>query len=274
MILWKHLPHNQNYFQNYLNLSVLNLWLTLLISVALQASQSAPQVLQTSQSDIEVFQTSQIVPLVSQASPSVLEISQTSSSVPGRLLILQRVCKNNNTWWIVGLLSRSVGLPCFALSPSFERLIRGWNAWKFLLSGVFSLVVLTTLLFVNQSSLPGQHVWHKIKGFVVLILLAVYAFYYDKAVNGKPDILSVVSNAMFALISLSLSKLMKYGHEMGVFSFFLSVLTVQLWTINWNLVLVSIVFGFPLFVMHSSLDLVHTSSDSRRDQRPRDIEAG
>lgn len=90
---------------------------------------------------------------------------------------------------------------------------------------------------------------------------------------GKPEILSVVSNAAFALMSLSLSNLFKLGFEIGIFSYFLGCFAIQLWTINKNLILVSIIFGCPLFVMQSTLDSqpeptngdqdIHSSSDSR-----------
>lgn len=79
----------------------------------------------------------------------------------------------------------------------------------------------------------------------------MYSFVYDRAVNGKPNVLSVVSNASFALVSLSLHKLFKLKSEMGIFSYFLCCFTVQLLTINWILIFVAIIYCFLLFVMHS-----------------------
>ncbi|KAJ1386707.1 putative transmembrane protein [Sesbania bispinosa] len=83
---------------------------------------------------------------------------------------------------------------------------------------------------------------------------------------------SLVSNATFALVSLSLSKLIKFGFEMGMFSYFLDCFVVQLFTINWKLILVALLFGCPLFFIHSSWDsqpevgnegqAIHSSSDS------------
>jgi len=45
---------------------------------------------------------------------------------------------------------------------------------------------------------------------------------------------------------------MKFGFEIGIFPYFLGCFAIQLWTINWMLILVAIIFGYPLFAMHSS----------------------
>jgi hypothetical protein len=105
------------------------------------------------------------------------------------------------------------------------------------------------------------------------MILSVYTFFYDSAVNGKPDILNVVSNAAFVLVSLSLHKLFNFGFEIGVFSYFLGCLANQLFTINRILILIAIFIGYPLFIMHSSLnsqpevtsggEVSHSSSNSR-----------
>ena len=159
----------------------------------------------------------------------------------------------NALWRLVGLVSSVVGQLCFAQSPSFNRLIGKWTILKYFLYGLFSLAIFTTILFVKQHSSSTRYAHIKTyMSFAVLMIISVYSFYYDKAVNGKPEILSLVSNAAFALMSLSLSKLIKFGFEIGIFAYFLSCLVVQLWTINWMLILVAIIFGCPLFVMHST----------------------
>jgi hypothetical protein len=89
-------------------------------------------------------------------------------------------------------------------------------------------------------------------------------------VNGKPEILSVVSNTAVALVSLSLHKLINFGFEIGVFSYFLGYFTVQLFSINWMLILIAIFFGCPLFFINSRLEpekasgsqVIHSSSNS------------
>ncbi|KAJ1386713.1 NB-ARC domain protein [Sesbania bispinosa] len=192
--------------------------------------------------------------MTSQSIPEVLQTSQrvipqvTLQSAPG-------IFQAETIWRLVGLASSVVGLVCYALSPSFNRLIGGWNSVKCFFYGVLFLVVFATILFVKQSSLSTKHGWLRPHvSFAVLMIMSVYSFFYDKAVNGRPEVLSLVSNAAFALVSLSLSKLIKFGFEMGVFSFFLGCLVIQLLTINWKLIFIAIIFSCPLFVMHHSSD--------------------
>jgi len=173
-------------------------------------------------------------------------------------------------WRVVGLMSSVVGLLCYALSPSFNRLIGKWNPFKVFLYVVSSLFIFTTVLFAKQSSLSTKHA-QLIKTcaiFAVLMIISVYSFVYDRAVNGKPDILSVVSNAAFALVSLSLHRLFKLKSEMGIFSYFLCCFTVQLLTINWMLIFVAIIYGGLLFVMHSQ------SQPSRGQRSNSELAAG
>ncbi|XP_057446646.1 TMV resistance protein N-like [Lotus japonicus] len=213
-------------------------------------SQEFPQVmLQTSQRVFQAQTGWRFVGLL-QSVPGVLPISLRDSQV-----MLQPALRAKMGWRLVGLASSLVGLLCHALSPSFKRLIGRWNLFKLLLYCVFSVVVCTTVLFAKQLSLlrqQGQLQSYVL--FVVLMIISVYSFLYDKAVDGKPEIKSLVANAAFALVSLSLSKLIKSGYEIGMFAYFLGCFTVQLVTINWVLILVAIIFGCPLVVMHSSSD--------------------
>nr|WIL60028.1 nodulation protein [Melilotus officinalis] len=190
-------------------------------------------------------------------SQSVVEVSQTSNWVLRTLLTSKRVFNVNTMWRLVGTVSSVIGLLCYALSPSFNRLIGRWNILKLFLYGMFSLAIIITILFTKQFSVSPSTQYAQLKtyiGFAILMIISVYSIYYDKAVNGKPGILSLVSNAAFALMSLSLSKLMKFGFEMGIFAYFLGCFVIQLWTINRMLIFVAIIFGCPLFVMHSSSD--------------------
>jgi drug/metabolite transporter (DMT)-like permease len=148
------------------------------------------------------------------------------------LQVSHRVFQDEMTWRLIGLMSSVVGLFCYALSPSFNRLIGRRKAFQFFLYGMLSLAIFTTILFAKQSSLSTRHVQIKTySSFLVLMIISVYSFFYDRAVNGKPEILSIVSNAAFALVSLSLHRLINFGFEMGVFSYFLGCFAVQLLTI-------------------------------------------
>lgn len=182
----------------------------------------------------------------------------------GDIEISSKVSSGNAFWRLVGLVSSVVGLSCYAQSPSFNRLIGRWNIFKISLYGLFSFAIFTTILFVKQFSPSTRYAHIKTyTSFAVLMIISVYSFYYDKAVNGKPEILNLLSNAAFALISLSLSKLIRFGFEIGIFAYFPGCLAVQLWTINWMLILVAIIFGCPLFVMHSSS---HSQEQVDKDQ--------
>ncbi|KAJ1386709.1 putative transmembrane protein [Sesbania bispinosa] len=218
-------------------------------------SQRVPEILPTSQSVPEVLQTSQ----------RFLQVTMQTS---------QRLFQAKMMWRLVGFVSSVVGLLCYALSPSFNRLIGGWNIFKLFLYVVLSLVVCATILFAKQSSLLTQHVQLQMcMSSAVLIIISVYSFFYDKAVSGRPETLSLVSNAAFALVSLSLSRLIQFRFDMGIFSYFVGCLTIQLVTINWKLILVAIIFGCPLLIMHSFSDcrlkaggqVIHSYSDSQPD---------
>ncbi|XP_027357539.1 TMV resistance protein N-like [Abrus precatorius] len=245
-----------------------------------EISQGVPEVLQTSQ--MGVPEVSHMVSEVLQASQSIIDVSQTSKSAPevSQMLVPEVLQTSTSAlqaemmWRLVGLVSSIVGLLCFALSPSFHRLIGQWNPFKFSLYALLSLVICATILFARQSSFSKKNV--KLKaylGFSVLMVMSVYSYFYDRAVSGKPEIRSLVANAAFALMSLSLSKLIKFGFEMGIFCFFLGCFTIQLVTIDFKLISVAIIFGCPLFIMHSSSDYqpqvsnqgqdIYSSSDSR-----------
>lgn len=77
---------------------------------------------------------------VSQASQSVPGVSQTAhKATKVKMPIPHWDFKAEKTWRVVGLMSSVVGLLCYALSPSFNRLIGRWKPFKFFLYGVSSL---------------------------------------------------------------------------------------------------------------------------------------
>lgn len=130
----------------------------------------------------------------------------------------------------------------------------------------FFIGIFITIWVAREISLSTQYdqLIKTCKIFLVLLIISVYSFFYDRAVDGKPDILSVVSNAAFAFVSLSLHKLFKLKSEMGVFSYFLCCFTVQLLTINGGLIIVAIIFGFLLSYIHSSPNFATGRQDSLR----------
>lgn len=170
-------------------------------------------------------------------------------------------------WRLVGTLSCFIGLLCYAGSPSFDRLTGRINKVLVIsLYVAFFIGIFITIWVAREISLSTQYdqLIKTCKIFLVLLIISVYSFFYDRAVDGKPDILSVVSNAAFAFVSLSLHKLFKLKSEMGVFSYFLCCFTVQLLTINGGLIIVAIIFGFLLSYIHSSPNFATGRQDSLR----------
>ena len=174
----------------------------------------------------------------------------------------------DTVWRLVGLMSCVVGLLCYAFSPAFNQLIGGWKTYKIVLYGVFYVVICTAMFYAKQFSLFIQHVQYKpYMKFALLMMISIYSFFYDRAVGGKPEILIVVSNVAFTLISVSFSKLVKVGFE-AIFSYFLGCLSIQLWTIDKKLISVAIIFGYPLFVLQTYSDSQTKATDGGQDIHP------
>jgi hypothetical protein len=68
-------------------------------------------------------------------------------------------------------------------------------------------VILFAKLFQHSRSLRFKA--HT--AFLVLTITAVYSFFFDKVMNGKPDAYSLISCAAFAIMSLSLSRQTQCG---------------------------------------------------------------
>ncbi|MED6174969.1 hypothetical protein PIB30_074046 [Stylosanthes scabra] len=92
--------------------------------------------------------------------------------------------------------------------------------------------------------------------FLVLTITSVYSFFFDKAVNGKPDAYSVVSCAAFAIMLFSLSRQIHCGFEVDLLYFFLGVFIVQLMKIKLLLGIVGVCFSYFLIILRSSLNLI------------------
>ncbi|RHN52474.1 putative TIR domain-containing protein [Medicago truncatula] len=114
---------------------------------------------------------------------AVSDVSQTRRVVQVIMLISLRVFQAETTWRVIGFMSCIVGLLCYALSPSFNRLFGRWNPFKVFLYVALSLAILTTILVVKQASPSTRHVQLKNTciTFVVLMIISVYSFFYDEA---------------------------------------------------------------------------------------------
>ncbi|XP_058765016.1 E3 ubiquitin-protein ligase PUB23-like [Vicia villosa] len=115
-------------------------------------------------------------------------------------------------WRFVGFASAVVGLVCYALSSSFNYLFGDWNLLKIFLYCVFSFIISLMIFFAKllQHSTSLRFKAHT--AFLVLAITSAYSFFFDKVVNGKPDLYSLISYAAFAIMSLSLSRQTPSGY--------------------------------------------------------------
>ncbi|MED6115831.1 hypothetical protein PIB30_094508, partial [Stylosanthes scabra] len=90
--------------------------------------------------------------------------------------------------------------------------------------------------------------------YLVLMITSFYSFYFDKAVNGKPDAYSIVSCAAFAVIFLGLSRHSHCGFEVDLLYFFLAALTIQLMRIKWFLAILGASYSYALIMIRTRLD--------------------
>ncbi|CAL5189722.1 unnamed protein product [Lathyrus oleraceus] len=78
-----------------------------------------------------------------------------------------------------------------------------WNLLKIILYTVFSFIVCLVILFAKslQHSTSLQFKAHTT--FFILAITSLYSFFFVKAVNGKPDVYSlIISCASFAIAYL------------------------------------------------------------------------
>jgi len=92
-------------------------------------------------------------------------------------------------------------------------------------------------------------------GVLVLLLTSLYSFASDKDLKGKPDLLSMISCASFALLmSFCLSRPIDLGFESDLLNFFLGILTVQLMKINLMLSILAAIFYYSIMILRSKID--------------------
>lgn len=143
---------------------------------------------------------------------------------------------------------------CYALSSSFKHLFGEWNFFKIIVYVVVGFSFSSMMLFLKKWRLSRSLLLKGHLGVLVLLLTSLYSFISDKAVNGKPDLLSLVSCAAFALMSLCLSRQIDLGFETDLLNFFLGCLTVQLMKINLTLSIIAAIICYSLMVLRSKLD--------------------
>ncbi|CAL0312289.1 unnamed protein product [Lupinus luteus] len=164
-------------------------------------------------------------------------------------------------WMFVGFVSSVVGLLCYALSSSFNKLFGEWNFFKIFLYVIISFTIffMTLVAKVWQPSMSILFKTH----MAILLLLAtsVYSVFFDKAVNQKPDVYILISCAAFAVMSLSLSKQTQFGCEVDLQNFFLGCLIVLLMKRSMWLFFVGAGFSYSLIIISSWTDITPQIED-------------
>lgn len=154
----------------------------------------------------------------------------------------------------MGFMSSVIGLASYALSSSFKHLFGEWNFFKITVYAVVSFSISSLMLFLKKWKLSRSFLLKVHSGVLVLLLTSFYSFVSDKDVSGKPDMLSLISCAAFAVMSLCLSKQIDLGFGADLLNFFLGCLTVQLMKINLMLSIFAAIFCYCLMVLRSKLD--------------------
>ena len=162
--------------------------------------------------------------------------------------------KKPQLWRFMGFVSSVIGLICYALSSPFKHIFGEWKFWKILLYSLASFIICIMVLYAKKWRLSRSFMLKAHVGFLVLMLTSVYSFFCDRGVNGKPDVLGLISCTAFAMMSFSLSRQIDMGFEVDLLNFFLGCLTIQLMKINLLLALVGAAFCYILIVLRSSLD--------------------
>ncbi|MED6143900.1 hypothetical protein PIB30_010257 [Stylosanthes scabra] len=168
---------------------------------------------------------------------------------------------HSEPWRFVGFTSSIVGLLCYALSTSFNFLFGKRNLLKMVIYIVFSFIICLATFFANVWQHSASLRFRAHMAFLVLTVTSVYSFFFDKAVNGKPDVFSLVLCAAFAIMSLSLSRQIHCGFEVDLLYFFLGVLIIQLMKIKLLLGTIGVCFSYFLVILRSSLDFQPENDD-------------
>ncbi|XP_028214903.1 exocyst complex component EXO70B1-like [Glycine soja] len=190
------------------------------------------------------------------------------------LIEIQSWLRQPKVWRFVCFISSVVGLLCYALSSSFNHMFGKWSWWKILLYIVFSCIICIAVLFAKAWESSNSLRLEAHTAFLVLMITSVYSFFVDKVVKGKPDACSLVSCAAFAIMSLCLSRLSRFGFEVDLLYFFSSLLTIQLMKIKVWLVFVGGCFSYSLIKLRSTLDSLLIHGDLVLQVIDQDIESG
>ncbi|KAJ7958354.1 Exocyst subunit exo70 family protein [Quillaja saponaria] len=166
-------------------------------------------------------------------------------------------------WKLVGLGSSIVGFSCYALSSIFTDLFGEWNPLKIVIYSLVSFLFTGMMLLAKNFGFSKNFLLKAHLGYFILVLTSLYSFFQDKdsSTQGEYEsnhhrnrILSLISSAAFALMSMSLSRLFDLGFETGAFNFFLGCIMVSFMKLNLKFAAVGAVFCYLLLYIRSYSD--------------------
>ncbi|XP_027333904.1 exocyst complex component EXO70B1-like [Abrus precatorius] len=157
-------------------------------------------------------------------------------------------------WRSVGFVSSVIGMLCYAWALVLDHFGEKYHILKISLYGVVSFTVICVMLFPKVLRFTKSFLLKALVGLLALMLTSLYNFFSDKDSNTKICVLSLISNASFALMLLSLSKQNDLGFEPELLNFYLGCLTIQLMKVNLWFILVGATYCYFLNVLHSHSD--------------------
>ena len=168
---------------------------------------------------------------------------------------VQKLLIHSTFWRFLGFVSSAVGLLCFALSLTFQRLFGKRNIWKMFLYGALSFIIAGFMLLPNKKMRLSRRGWLKVQiVFFVFVFTNLGFHFYEKWISGKPDRFALSSIGMFALSSFSLSCQINIGFEVGFTNFLLATFTTQILQINEYLICLPLAICFVIFAVRSYLE--------------------
>ncbi|XP_028783986.1 uncharacterized protein LOC114740037 [Neltuma alba] len=198
--------------------------------------------------------------------------------------ISKRILIHPMFWRILGFVSSIVAFTCFAQSPSFYDSFGRWNLFKSAIYSVISLGLTTMMLFIKKCERFTRSVLVKAQvGFLVLMLTSLCSIWQDQVsqkeneeTGSRGKILNMCSFGAFAFMTLSFSRQLQLGFEVGISNFLFGSFLVLLMKMNFKFIPLAAFCCYVFIHIQSFSDLfkkmrgrVHTS-----DPVPEDIESG
>ena len=170
-------------------------------------------------------------------------------------------------WKILGFLSSIVAFTCFALSPSFYDLFGRWNLLKIAIYSVISFILIICMLLIKKCKRFTRSVMVKAHvGFLVMMVTSLCSIWQDLVsqkknheMGSRGRTLNMCSFGAFGLMSLSLSRQLQLGFEVGMFNFLFGGFLVFLMKMNFKLAPLAAILCYVIIHIRSFSDFAWKS---------------